>query len=95
MTLSSVGLALKLRLESQGSLVAEGATPLRYFPKGPVKKEYVVTERIAADPELFFLWVAKSIRFSPVRVKGDAPAADEIAPYACASPSETFGELES
>jgi TfoX/Sxy family transcriptional regulator of competence genes len=68
MTLTSVGLALKLPAPDQESLIAEGATPLRYFPTGPVKKEYVVVpDRIAADPKLLAPWVAKSVRFSQSR----------------------------
>ena len=67
MTLTSVGLALKLPTESRESLIAEGASPLRYFPKGPVKKEYaLVQDRIATDPKLLAPWVVKSILFSQV-----------------------------
>jgi TfoX/Sxy family transcriptional regulator of competence genes len=74
MTLTSVGLALKLSAESRESLIAEGARPLRYFPTGPVKKGYVVVpDRIAANPKLLGPWVAKSILFS--QVAREAPGA--------------------
>lgn len=45
------GLALKLPPERCAALIAEGsAGPLRYFPKGHIKKSYVVLpERIMED----------------------------------------------
>ena len=43
MTLTPVGFAIKLPEKSQNILMNEkGAKHLRYFPKGPVKKDYVV-----------------------------------------------------
>jgi DNA transformation protein len=43
MSLTAVGFAIKLPGESRNALMNEqGAKPLRYFPKGPIKKEYVV-----------------------------------------------------
>jgi len=43
MSLTPVGFALKLPEESRKFLKKEkGAKPLRYFPKGSIKKEYVV-----------------------------------------------------
>src|SRR5882762_979314 len=43
MSLTTVGFALKLPEESRNALVKErGAKPLRYFPKAPVKKDYVI-----------------------------------------------------
>ena len=42
MSWSAVGLALKLPAETRIRLFQDGATALRYFPKGPVKKEYAV-----------------------------------------------------
>lgn len=36
-TLTPVGLALKLPEAARGRLAKAGATPLRYFPKGPIK----------------------------------------------------------
>jgi len=42
-SLTPVGLAIKLPEESRNILLKEkGAKPLRYFPKGPIKKDYVV-----------------------------------------------------
>jgi TfoX/Sxy family transcriptional regulator of competence genes len=65
MTLTSVGLALKLSAPSRESLIALGGRPLRYFPTGPIKQEYVVVpDSIAADPKLLAPWVAESITFS-------------------------------
>jgi TfoX/Sxy family transcriptional regulator of competence genes len=74
MTLTSVGLALKLPAKAQALLVAQGGKPLRYFPTGPIKKDYVVVPgRIAANPSLLAPWIAKSIRFS--QVSREAPRA--------------------
>jgi TfoX/Sxy family transcriptional regulator of competence genes len=65
MTLTSVGLALKLPADCREVLIARGAQPLRYFPAGPVKKEYVIVpDDMATNPELLAPWIAKSIRFS-------------------------------
>ena len=47
------GLALKLPEETRRRLMEdEGGTPLRYFPKGHVKREYaVLPEDIVSSPE--------------------------------------------
>ncbi len=42
MSLTRVGLALKLPAETRDCLFRNGAAPLRYFPNAPVKKEYAV-----------------------------------------------------
>ncbi|MDP6564000.1 MAG: TfoX/Sxy family protein [Alphaproteobacteria bacterium] len=42
MTLTPVGLALKLGEEDRARLFRRGAEPLRYFPKAPVKKAYAL-----------------------------------------------------
>ncbi|MHA1523389.1 MAG: TfoX/Sxy family protein [Alphaproteobacteria bacterium] len=42
MSLSPVGLALKLPQDQCQALLDRGATPLRYFPKSPIKRGYVV-----------------------------------------------------
>ena len=53
MTLTSVGLALKLLQESREFLVAQGAQQLRYFPTGPIKQHYVVVpDQIARNPSV-------------------------------------------
>ena len=67
MTLTSVGLALKLPPESREFLVAQGAKPLRYFPTGPIKKDYVVVpDQIARNPNALAPWIAKSVLFSQI-----------------------------
>ena len=46
-SLTPVGFAVKLPEESRTFLMNEkGAKPLRYFPKGPIKKEYVVLPNV-------------------------------------------------
>jgi TfoX/Sxy family transcriptional regulator of competence genes len=65
MTLTSVGVALKLPRESQTELVRRGAKPLRYFRHGPSKKDYVIVpDGIAQNAEALAPWVVKSILFS-------------------------------
>lgn len=50
MTLTPVGLALKLPAAERAALLDNGGAPLRYFPKAPIKKQYVVVpEAIAED----------------------------------------------
>jgi TfoX/Sxy family transcriptional regulator of competence genes len=63
MSLTPVGLALKLPAEAQQQLMEAGASPLRYFPKAPVKKEYVVLpEKLARDDDALAPWIEESIR---------------------------------
>jgi TfoX/Sxy family transcriptional regulator of competence genes len=65
MTLTTVGLALKLPEESRMALMDRGATPLRYFPKGPIKRDYVVVlEPVAYKIDDFLPFVRASIRFT-------------------------------
>ncbi len=65
MTLTTVGLALKLPQDSRDLLIGNGATPLRYFAKGPIKKDYVlVPKRLANDEERLASWIRESIRFA-------------------------------
>ena len=65
MTLTTVGLALKLPKDSRELLIGNGARPLRYFPKGPIKKDYVVVPKaLANDEETLTSWIRKSIRFA-------------------------------
>ena len=46
-----------------------GARPLRYFPKGPIKKEYVVLpETIARDDNALAPWIEESIRYAAAGV---------------------------
>jgi TfoX/Sxy family transcriptional regulator of competence genes len=51
-SLTPVGFAIKLPKESRDILLKRrGVKPLRYFAKGPVKKEYVVLPKaIVCDP---------------------------------------------
>jgi len=65
MTLTSVGLALKLPPASQDVLIGKGAKPLRYFPTGPIKKDYVVVPKpMVSDVDALAPWIAKSVLFS-------------------------------
>ncbi len=63
-SLTPVGLALKLPEAARTRLMKAGAKPLRYFPKGPVKKDYVVVPRgFADDRRKLKLWARKSIDY--------------------------------
>ncbi len=65
MTLTPVGLALKLPEDARAALMARGASALRYFPKGPIKKDYVVIpDSLAADDGTLAAWIGQSIGFS-------------------------------
>ena len=63
MTLTPVGLALKLPEEMREVLFAEGAGPLKYFPKAPVKKDYALLTRELAGDVRLDAWIARSIEF--------------------------------
>ncbi len=65
MSLTPVGLAIKLPQELRTTLVEEhGARPLRYFPQGPVKKDYVVLPQVMlGDPKALRRWVNASIKY--------------------------------
>jgi TfoX/Sxy family transcriptional regulator of competence genes len=70
MTLTPVGLALKLPEISRDRLIALGARPLRYFPTGPIKKDYVVVpEGIADDRAALAPWIMESIGFAQASAK--------------------------
>jgi TfoX/Sxy family transcriptional regulator of competence genes len=63
-TLSPVGLALKLPWEDCAGLLERGAKPLKYFPKAPVKKGYVVLpDDLRGDPQAVALWISRSFDF--------------------------------
>lgn len=65
MSLTTVGLALKLPERDRDSLMNEGAKPLKYFPKAPVKKKYVVLPGTLVDDEhALAAWITKSIEFA-------------------------------
>jgi TfoX/Sxy family transcriptional regulator of competence genes len=62
-SLTPVGFAIKLPEESRTSLLKQrGTKPLRYFPKGPIKKDYVVlTREMLSDIKTLRRWVKISI----------------------------------
>ena len=69
MTLTSVGVALKLPEESRAEVTDLGGMPLRYFPKGPIKKDYVIVpDRLARNADEIAPWIVKSVLFSLSRV---------------------------
>ena len=74
MSLTTVGFALKLPEESRNILVNDqGAKPLRHFPNGPIKKDYVVLPKaMLKDMKALRRWVKVSIEYvlslpAPVR----------------------------
>ena len=66
------GLALRLPPRRLAELFKErGVTPLKYFPKGHVKKEYaVIPQRILKDPARLKRLVDQSIRFTSIDSDG-------------------------
>ncbi len=75
-SLTPVGLAIKLPEESIHALMKQkGTKPLQYFPKGPIKKDYVVlTKAMLSDTKTLRRWVKVSIEYvlslpEPVRRK--------------------------
>jgi len=64
-SLSPVGLALKLPKATRERPLATGGQPLRYFPKAPVKKGYVVlADAVRGNREELALLVAESVGFA-------------------------------
>jgi TfoX N-terminal domain len=62
LSISPVGLALKLSDKDCAALFELGGVPLRYFPKAPLKKGYVVMPmEIVEDDEELNGWIARSI----------------------------------
>ena len=65
MSLSPVGLALKLPEDAVKLLIDLGGKPLRYFPKSPVKKGYaVLPQQIVDDNKGLGEWISQSIEFA-------------------------------
>ena len=65
MSFTPVGLALKLPEAARAELRKQSAKPLRYFPKGPIKKDYVVMpKRLAGNAAALSPWIAQSIAFA-------------------------------
>jgi TfoX/Sxy family transcriptional regulator of competence genes len=70
LSLTKVGFAVKLPQVDREELLNIGARPLRYFPKAPVKKQYVILpDRIMYEPSDLRKWVRKSILFVTVQEK--------------------------
>ncbi len=64
MSLTPAGLALKLSASDRATLLDRGATSLRYFPKAPIKKDYVVVpESIRGDDAALAPWINASVEF--------------------------------
>ncbi len=65
-TLTPTGLAVKLPAEHRSELLqGQGAEPLRYFPQGPIKKEYVVLPpRMVRDSRALRRWLTRSIEYA-------------------------------
>jgi TfoX/Sxy family transcriptional regulator of competence genes len=64
MSLTPAGLAVKLSPARRDALLAAGGRPLRYFPKAPVKKDYVVlADNVAQDDRALARLIAESLRF--------------------------------
>ena len=64
MTLTPVGLALKLPQADCSSLIADGAKPLQFFAKAPIKKNYVVLSKAQiSNRDKCTRWVLASIAF--------------------------------
>ena len=65
MTLTPVGLAIKLPDDACAGLIAAGAKPLRYFPNAPVKKSYVLlSDGQARDDEMLVRHIRASIDYA-------------------------------
>lgn len=64
-TLTPVGLAIKLPEETRNKLLKTNtAAPLRYFSKGPIKKNYVLFScGVAKDAKTLHKYVIESIEF--------------------------------
>jgi len=67
-SLTPVGFALKLPEKTRSKLIKEGGKTLRYFPKAPVKKEYVVlTKRMVNNIETFKNLVEIGMKYAQTR----------------------------
>lgn len=65
MSLSPVGLALKLNEDVRREMMKFGGTHLRYFPKAPIKKEYVIVpEPIRSDKKALENLIRKSMAYT-------------------------------
>ncbi|MBI3596862.1 MAG: TfoX/Sxy family protein [Nitrospirae bacterium] len=66
MSLTPVGFAIKLPEASRTILIKQkGTKELRYFPEGPIKKDYVVLPKtMLKDMKTLRRWVAVSIEYA-------------------------------
>jgi TfoX/Sxy family transcriptional regulator of competence genes len=63
-TLSPAGFALKLPEDRRAALLSDGAIPLRYFPKSPIKKDYVILpEEMSREGSRLAALLAESLSF--------------------------------
>ncbi len=64
-TLTPVGLAIKLPQETRTQLLAaKKAIPLRYFPNAPIKKDYVLfSDGLDCDIDLISSYIIQSIEY--------------------------------
>ena len=64
-TLTPAGFAVKLPAESRNALMRDSGTKqLRYFPKGPIKKDYVVLpDAMLEDMKTLRHWLEVSIEY--------------------------------
>ena len=78
MSLTPAGFALKLPEEACDTLLKKGAKRLRYFPNGPIKKDYMVLPKtMLNDTRTLRHWMRVSVTYAltlpePVRKKGEA-----------------------
>ena len=64
MSWTPVGFALKVPEASRHVLVKQGATYLRYFPKAPIKKDYVVLpESMMNETKTLRHWAKVSVEY--------------------------------
>ncbi len=64
-TLTPAGLAMKLPEADRAALRKRGAKPLRYFPKAPIKKDYVVLPRaVRENTRSLRSWARKSVEYA-------------------------------
>ena len=64
MTLTPSGLALKLCASDRATVLDLGGTPLRYFAKAPIKKDYVVLPQLIRSDEVALgAWIRTSVEF--------------------------------
>ena len=64
MTLTPIGLALKLPQDDCDTLFNQGAKSVQYFPKAPVKKEYaLLPSQLIEDKGVLSDWISRSIEY--------------------------------